>query len=200
VTPVVVPLAMVEEDETFKLREEGDVAGLATSIARVGQFVPIDVRPRGDKVQVITGFRRLEALRMLQRDQVLARMHEGMSDAEALVFALAQGLEQHALDREEVEALRDRLEAEGRLGAQAKGLIEAALVVPGSDLEPESGVSEEVDLDELAADLEQRFSGISADFAAITDLWDELEEGPKAALLDQLRYYAELHDYLSRRK
>jgi hypothetical protein len=207
VAPVSLALSSVLEDESFQLRDPGDVAGLATSIARLGQLFPVDVRPQGERVQVLAGFRRLKALRMLQRDRVMARVHEGMTDTEALSFALAQALESRPLERQEVEALRDRLTEEGRLDPVSRGLIEAALTTPGSDLEPEAGQpgeagaeEGEVDLDELAADLEQRLSGISADLAAVTDLWGDMEEGARAALLDQLRYYSELYAYYSRLK
>src|SRR6185369_1986543 len=110
-----IPLSLCDADPDYRLRDEGDIAGLATSLARVGQLYPIEVRPKGGRVQVVAGFRRLKALAMLQRDKVLARVHEGMTDSEALVFALAQALEQRALDEEEIQALRDRLEGEGRL-------------------------------------------------------------------------------------
>ncbi len=216
IPPVNVALAELVEDFSFRWRDENDVAGLATSMARLGQIFPIDVRPLGGKLQVVAGFRRLKAVQMLQRENVLARVHEGMGDAEALVYALAQALETRSLSPEEIEAIRGRLESEGRLNTQARGLIEAALTVPGSDLEPEEGGadgqaghdemsadgseadSEEVDLDELAQDLEGRLTGISADLAQVTELWDSLDDKPKAALLDQLRYYAELFAYLSR--
>ncbi len=202
VNVVLIPLSLIADDGTFQLRDDPDVAGLATSIARVGQYVPIDVRPHAGRMQVISGFRRLAAVRLLHREEVLARVHEGMTDADALVLALAQGLEQRGLSPEQIHALRDRLEVQESLTAQARGLIEAALVTPGSDLEPEAGsdASDEVDLDELAGDLEKRLSAISADLSAVTDYWDEMEDSPRTALLDQLRYYAELHAFYSRRR
>jgi hypothetical protein len=197
-----VPIEDIEPDEQFRLREVGDVAGLATSMARVGQLFAIDVRPRGGSFQVVSGFRRLAALKFLQRGTVLARVHAGMTDAEAWVFALAQALETRALSPEEIAAVRDRLAEVGQLSSMTRGLIDAALTVPGSDLEPEdlnaAAQPEEVDLDELAADLEARLVGISADLSLVTDLWSQLDAEPRAKLLEQLRYYGELHAYLSR--
>lgn len=195
-------LELIEPDVQFRLREEGDVAGLATSLARMGQLLPIDVRPRGGGYQVVTGFRRLAALRFLQRGTVLARVHEGLTDAEAWVYALAEALETRALQPAEIQAVRARLEAEGTLSTMARGLIDAAITAPGSDLEPEdrqaAEASDEVDLDELAHDLHARLNGISQDLALVTELWTALDPEPRAALLDQLRYYGELHAYLSR--
>lgn len=208
VAAVHLPTAQLEGDETFQLREPGDVAGLATSLARLGQLFPIDVRPRNGRYQVIAGFRRLAAIRFLQRDRVLARVHEGLPDAEALVLALSQSLEVQALRPDELEALQLRLESEGRLSAQARGLIEAARIAPGSDLNPEGrGDSagdedgeEEVDLDELGADVVGRFEGISQDLHSMTEMWDDLADAHRRALLGHLRYYADLHDWLARRR
>lgn len=192
----------IEPDDTFQLREVGDVAGLATSMARMGQLFPIDVRRRGGSFQVIAGFRRLAAVRFLQRATILARVHEGMAESQAWAYALAQALESKGLSTEEITAIRERLERQGQLTTMARGLIDAALTVPGSDLEPEepprADAAEEVDLDELAADVHERLAGISGDLSLITDLWLQLDAPAREALLDQLRYYGELFGYLSR--
>src|SRR5262245_31909548 len=81
-----VSLAEIAPDTTFRLREEGDVAALAGSLGRLGQLVPVELRPLpgapegGPRWQVVAGFRRLAALRMLMRGRVLARLHGPMSE------------------------------------------------------------------------------------------------------------------------
>ncbi|MBS2030950.1 MAG: ParB-like nuclease domain-containing protein [Deltaproteobacteria bacterium] len=201
IPPTSIAIDAIEPDDLFQLREVGDVAGLATSLARVGQLFPIDVRPRGGSFQVIAGFRRLAALKFLQRGSVLARVHVGLSDSDAWIFALAQALENRSLTPEEIDVARQKLEQNGQLTPMTRGLIDAAITVPGSDLEPEdpnASAAEEVDLDELAEDLEQRLVGISADLSLVTELWAQLDGPQRGALLEQLRYYGELHAYLSR--
>jgi hypothetical protein len=92
-----------------------------------------------------------------------------------------------------------------RCGRAAAEGIESALAAaprppattPTEPVEPKPRDDEPLDLDELTIDLEKRLTGISADLAAVTALWDQMDEGPRAALLDQLRYYAELHAYYS---
>ena len=77
VAPALVSLDRVEIDERFRVRseEEGDVAGLATDIARLGQLFPVDLRLKApDRFVVITGFRRVAALKFLQREKILARL------------------------------------------------------------------------------------------------------------------------------
>jgi hypothetical protein len=40
-----VPLVAVGDDETFRVRPDGDVSHLAASIGRLGQLSPVELRP-----------------------------------------------------------------------------------------------------------------------------------------------------------
>lgn len=95
----------LEADETFRLREVGDVSSLAQSIAQLGQLFPVEVRLRGGKYQLITGFRRLAALRMLLRKRILARVHVNLSEQEAALIAAADAIDNRALELDELRAL-----------------------------------------------------------------------------------------------
>jgi hypothetical protein len=133
-----VALAMVSTDVTFRLRPEGEVDVLAGSIARLGQLAPIELRPLpggaptgaedgGARYQVVAGFRRLAAVRLLARGRVLARVHAALDDDDAWSMALADALLGEPLAMVELEALRDRLVG---LGAApwAEELVDEALV------------------------------------------------------------------------
>ncbi|MGC4000839.1 MAG: ParB N-terminal domain-containing protein [Anaeromyxobacter sp.] len=128
-----VPLSAIAPDTTFRLREEGDVAALAGSMGRLGQLVPVELRPLpdapegGPRWQVVAGFRRMAALRMLMRGRVLARLHGSLGDEDAWAIALAQPLLAEPLDGEALEALRARLAAEN-LAPWADELVDEALV------------------------------------------------------------------------
>lgn len=110
-----VPLSAVSADATFRLRDEGDVSALAGSIVRLGQLVPIELRPlpgAGDgpaRYQVVAGFRRLAALRILQRGRVLARLHQRLDDDDAWGLALVQALLGEPLTEAALAAVRARL-------------------------------------------------------------------------------------------
>jgi hypothetical protein len=114
-----VPLAAVWDDPTFRLRDEGDVATLAASMGRLGQLVPVELRPRPGsagpqgadrpRYQVVAGFRRVAALRLLQRDRVLARVHTRLDDEDAWAVALAHALLCEPLLASELSALRPGL-------------------------------------------------------------------------------------------
>jgi ParB-like chromosome segregation protein Spo0J len=135
-----VSLSDVAEDATFRLRDEGDVAALAGSIGRLGQLVPVELRQvpgaadGTPRYQVVAGFRRIAALRMLFRERVLARVHLRLGDEDAWGLALGQALLTEPLDRGALAVLRERLQASG-VAPWADDLVDEALV--RAPVEPE---------------------------------------------------------------
>src|SRR5512138_3416822 len=136
-----VSLADVDDDATFRLREPGDLAALAASIGRLGHLVPVELRPLTGlgpedppRFQVVAGFRRLAALRLLARERVLARVHENLDDDDAWAIALAQALLGEPLRAAELDVLRSRL-AGTRAATWAGDLVDEALV--RAPVEPE---------------------------------------------------------------
>src|SRR5512142_2920379 len=134
-----VPLASIAVDDTFRLREEGDISALASSLGRLGQLTPVELRPLpgaaqgGPRYQVIAGFRRISAVRLLRRDRVLARVHEAFSDEDAWGLALAQALLTAPLDAAAAAALRERVEA---VAPWAADLLDGVANEPEAAAEP----------------------------------------------------------------
>lgn len=128
-----VALEDIVEDERFRLRPDGDVSALASSLGRLGQLVPIELRPwpgaasDGPRWQVVSGFRRLAALKLLHRDRVLARVHGALAEDEAWALALVQAILDEPFTAPEIDALRARLEGEG-VAPWAADLLDEALV------------------------------------------------------------------------
>jgi ParB-like chromosome segregation protein Spo0J len=128
-----VPLAAISDDATFRLRDPGDVSALAASIGRLGHLVPVELRrlpaaaAGGPRFQVVAGFRRLAALRLLARERVLARVHQTLDDEDAWGIALAQALLGEPLHAADLERLRARLK-EARIAPWADELVDEALV------------------------------------------------------------------------
>lgn len=210
VAPALVALDRVDDDATFRMRSEGDIAGLATDVARLGQLFPVDLRlVPPDRFQVISGFRRVAALRFLQRDRVLARLHTDLSDEDALLLSLAAAIHRAPVSREELSLVRARLDQEGRLTPTARDMLEKALAL-GDPLAPEAfepegaaGAAEEedeeVDADELAADVARRLGAINQDLSALADVFASLDDDRRKELLTQLRYSADLVAFLEGR-
>ncbi|MBI5545302.1 MAG: ParB N-terminal domain-containing protein [Deltaproteobacteria bacterium] len=192
-------LEKVDEDTSCQIRPVGEVDSLATSMARLGQLFPVDLwlRPP-DRFQIICGFRRIAALRLLKRERVLARVHTDISDEDALRIALADALEHQGASREELEALRARLEAEHRLVPAVKEALDRVLSPVEESLGPEmvENAEEEVDLDELSQDITKRLATINQDLALVAELWSAMEPGLRRALLEQLAYPEQLSAYL----
>jgi ParB-like chromosome segregation protein Spo0J len=231
-----VALEDVADDATFRLRDEGDVGPLAASMGRLGQLVPVELRPlpghfpvlvedAGEdgepeaprpRYQVVAGFRRVAAARLLGRERVLARVHASLGDEDAWSLALAQALLSEPLLANELAALGERLDAE-RVASWAAELVGDAVarapVDPklrerfrefleraaraGPDAEPGAGGAEdegavEVTPDELADDLAARMFEVNQDLALAWSSWAELPDEGRRAIVAQARYVAEL--------
>jgi ParB-like chromosome segregation protein Spo0J len=114
-----VPLEEIAADATFRVRAPGDVAELAVSMGRLGQLDPVDLRPLpaasaeapARRWQVVAGFRRMEALRLLQREKVLARVHPSLADGDAWALALAGPLFGEPLTVADLDAIAVRVRA-----------------------------------------------------------------------------------------
>ena len=196
--PALIPLDRLADDVEFLVRDEAeleDVSSLATDLARLGQLFPIDVRLQPpDRFQVITGFRRVAALRFLQRDKVLARLHTDLGDGDAMLMALASAIHSRSVGAAALTAVRERLATEGRLSAAARDMFEKALATE-SNLGPEL-TEEEVDADELAGDVTVRLGECNQDLSLLADVYDQLDDEKKDELLRQLRYSSDLVTFL----
>jgi len=223
-----VPLSAVADDSTFRLRDEGDVSVLASSMGRLGQLVPVELRPwagsdplgRGPRFQLVAGFRRVAAARVLQRDRVLARVHAALDDEDAWAIALAQVLLVEPLLGSELESLRERL-GEVPAAAWATELVDAAVsrapvdpgqrerflawlaaprsAGPAAGEEGDEGEGEEeveVTPEELAADLARKMWEVNQDLAVAADAWDDLPREGRRLVLEQARWVAQLLRHL----
>jgi len=123
----------IAPDETFRLRQDGDVSQLATALGRLGQLSPVELRrwpgagSDGPQWQVVSGFRRLAAVRMLARERVLARLHGELGEEDAWGLALSEALLHQPLTGDELVALRERLRASG-VAPWAEDLVDEARV------------------------------------------------------------------------
>jgi ParB/Sulfiredoxin domain len=177
-----VPLDEVSLDATFRLREPGDVSGLATAIVRLGQLTPVDLRPlpvvdgEGRRYQVVAGFRRMAALRLLQRERVLARLHPSLSDDDAWALALAGPLFTRPWSPADLEAVAGRVRA--RLPwAAPRPTSDPAAFVHG---------------------LAVRAYELNGDVAAAYEGWGTLPAEGRRLLLEQLRYLFRLFPLLDK--
>jgi ParB-like chromosome segregation protein Spo0J len=219
---VFLPLAALDEDVTFRLREEGDVAALASSIGRLGQLAPIEVRPlpavpgAPERYQVVAGFRRVAALRLLVRERALARVHERLDDEDAWALAVAEPLLGEPLLASELEALRRAL-AGSPLARWADELVDAALArapvdppqrerfaeylraaeaARAEEAARAAGAPVEMTPEELAEDVGRRMWEVNQDLSVAAESWAELPAQGRRAILEQARWVAALLAHL----
>jgi ParB-like chromosome segregation protein Spo0J len=213
-----VPRSAILGDPTFRLRAEGDVSALAGSIARLGQLTPIELRPvpapegAPRRYQVVAGFRRLAAVALLARDRVLARVHATLDEDDAWGLALTQALLDAPLTAEELAALRERLASLAGAGwaetlvddaLERLGAVPAQAEGPSDDAQDAAGdaameeAPEEVTPEALSEGLATRLWEVNTDLAVAADAWGDLPPDGRRIILEQLRYLAELHDYLA---
>lgn len=208
-----VNLSEITDTETFLLRTTRQPGPLGESIAREGQTEPVDLRRTPTGLQLVTGQRRLCAVQLLHRSRILARVHENLSDPQALYLALADDLDRRPWTQLEREAVRAKIEGRGQLGARLEALLErasehvleeeveeqaAALergTAPDFD-ELEETSEEEVELEVLADRARDGFADACNDLAALIDVWGELDEARRSALVECVQYLVDLHPFL----
>jgi len=183
-----VPLDEVSPDATFRLREPGDVSELAVAIGRLGQLTPVELRPfppgagagAERRYQVVAGFRRMEALRLLQRERVLARVHPSLTDDDAWALALAGPLFSEPWSPAELAAIA------GRVRAHLPWAVPPESSAPPPVARPRPAIA--AGPAALAHALAVRAYELNGEVAAAYEGWGALPAEGRRLVLEQLRY------------
>src|SRR5260370_1808610 len=98
--PTTVPIADIVVGPRLRALDPAVVATLAKSIDAIGLKTPITVRRDGTVYVLVVGFHRLEAVRALGRQEILAVIMLGNDEREAKLWEISENL-----DRCELAAL-----------------------------------------------------------------------------------------------
>jgi ParB family transcriptional regulator, chromosome partitioning protein len=213
-----IPLDEVSADATFRLRDPSGIPELASAIGRLGQLEPVDLRPLpegaapGGRYQLLTGFRRVEALRLLQRDAVLARVHSSLPDQDAWAVALAGPLFTEPWSASELDgiagALRQRFPWAEPAWAAARKRAQGGKGEPAGGEKPRAGApprGAKAPSPRLPSDpagfahaLASRAYALNEDVAAAYEGWGAIPPEGRRLVLEQLRYLARIFPLLER--
>lgn len=122
-----IAIADILDDSEYCFRETLDVCDLVPTIQRDGQLVPVLLRRYGKKFQLISGFRRVTALKQLGRKWVQARVLSDVTDAQAIRISLAENLERNSLSAWDQAATAARLRSQGLTNAQIAAAFQASV-------------------------------------------------------------------------
>jgi hypothetical protein len=201
-----VPLEEIAADATFRLREPGDVAELAVSMGRLGQLAPVDLRPLPPALtqgpekrwQLVAGFRRMEALRLLQRERVLARVHPSLPDEDAWALALSGPLFGEPWTAPDLDAIAGRVRtslpwaepalAAARRRAAPRAGGETASPVPSR----KPAARPTPDPAAFAHQLAIRTHELNREMATAYEGWSAIPAEGRRLVITQLRYLAQL--------
>jgi ParB/RepB/Spo0J family partition protein len=109
-------LALIEEADVFRLRipPYPGVESLAEKIRRAGQSTPLFVRPREDRFELISGYKRRAALELIGAPTALCRIYRDISDEAAYDIAIEENQERDNLSDLERADICVRLTKEGK--------------------------------------------------------------------------------------
>jgi ParB-like chromosome segregation protein Spo0J len=203
-----VPIEEIAPDMTFRLRDPGDVSELATAIGRLGQLTPVELRPlpgagEGKRFQVVAGFRRMEALRMLQRERVLARVHPSLPDGDAWALALAANLFAEPWSPSDLDAVSERVRAHLPWAAPALEALRRRAAPKAATAQAAKAPAEKApaaaprarpagDPSSLARSLAVRAYELNGEVAAAFESWGAVPAEGRRLVLEQLRYLAKI--------
>src|SRR5262249_23608133 len=112
---VMLQIEDILDDATFQYRlNTGDVTALAEDLRVRGQTTPVFVRAHRQKYQLISGFRRVTALRTLAQRKVIQRLFQNPFDAQAMGLAISEELQRQDFSDLEIALVCQRLRKAGR--------------------------------------------------------------------------------------
>jgi hypothetical protein len=174
-----VPVADIVTDPEARPRPLRGVARLAANIKRFGQLQPMVVTPDGDGWRLVTGYRRLAALKRAGATHALVRVVRDLDPATAAALYVAENCLVEGVSPNAVRHLAARL-GDAPAFAQVLALVQA----------DDEAVSEDVYLEDMAEDARHHLAEGAAWVATLRPHWAELEPADRDALEKLVTYFA----------
>lgn len=178
-----VPLSAVRWRESDSPRPLRDLARLAANLRRFGQLTPVVVRPEGESLRLVSGYRRMAALKQAGFTHVDVRVAGQLDDRQAAALYVAENCLPLGVTSKAIAQLA------ARLGDDASP--EMARVLAEMQADDEAAV-DELYLEDLAEEARNALAEGAAFVAALRPHWADLEPEDRTPLIELLRYFAQI--------
>ena len=109
---------VVVRDQVRKTFDDDSLLELAHSLESVGQQQPITVMPEGDKYRVVSGERRVRALKLLNHPTVMAVLQDAKDEKEIAIAQLVENLQREDMSAYEIGLSFQTLTQDGGLSKE----------------------------------------------------------------------------------
>ena len=181
------PLDRIRIDESKNPRTTRGVKRLAANIKRFGQLTPMVVRPMGDDFELVTGYRRMAALKASNHTHGIVRVVDNLDEQTAAALYTAENCLVDGLSPNAVRNLAPKV-ADRPEFAAVIALIE----------EDDETVVEDVYLEDMVDDAEHHLNEGAAWVATLRPHWSEIEKADQKTLEELIFYFARLSKRLRR--
>ncbi|MCK6574796.1 ParB N-terminal domain-containing protein [Myxococcota bacterium] len=183
-----VPLGRILVREADCPRPVRGVARLALNLRRFGQLTPVVVTPEGDALRLVTGFRRMAALRLAGMTHARVRVVPDLDARTAAALYVAENCLVDGVTSKAVAHLAAQLRDDA-----PPAFAEVLATVQADDEE----VVEEIYLEDMAEEARHHLAEGAAWVAALRPHWAELEPEDRQPLVELLTYFARVSARLS---
>lgn len=100
---VEIPLEKIDDFKNYPFRvlDDDDMLDLIESIDRFGQLVPVIVRKKGDRYEMVSGYRRKRALEVLGEEKINSIIMN-LTESEALILITESNMYRHRVGNGEI--------------------------------------------------------------------------------------------------
>lgn len=200
------------QDDLWRLRPAAHPELLAESMRMVGQRTPVVLRLKEStsRWQIVSGFRRLEALERLRRPAVVARLYDFLSDEDAVKMAVTDNFFSGDLKGEHLDAFMERLRNENLLSGGILDFLDwarekVAMVAAPTPEVNSSPISSPISIDKddlsLAELIDRTFVSVSEASQGLERIflnWSDVSPADRKLLAAECKYIHDLYPFLTR--
>jgi hypothetical protein len=176
-----VALSQVRVREADNPRPLRGLLRLAANIRRYGQLTPVVVVREGEGYRLVTGFRRMAALKLAGATHVAIRVVPELDERTAAALYIAENCLPDGISSKAVAHLAEQM------GEDASPAFAAVLAEVQAD---DAEVVEEVYLEDIAEEARHHLAEGAAWVATLRPHWRELEAADRQPLVDLITYFA----------